>query len=241
MEVAGSSRPCSGAEHLISHALDQILGTEAARPRRAGRRSARCWWPSPAGSPCAQGAGPLRAHRPARLARGVRPGARHAGRGHPRRPVHPPGSHHGPRPARPRRRRHRPPASPIAFGARRPHDHRRRPRRRARQAARHRHDAAEVAGPGRATTPCAQQLDSLDLAPPREVVGRGRPEARRGRVVRGARGATGCRSGCSRTRSTTCGTTGAGVRAERVRCEMWPLVDRCTAAAWSPTPAAAVS
>lgn len=29
MEVAGSSRPCSGAEHLISHALDQILGTDA--------------------------------------------------------------------------------------------------------------------------------------------------------------------------------------------------------------------
>lgn len=29
MEVAGSSRPCSGAEHLISHALDQILGPDA--------------------------------------------------------------------------------------------------------------------------------------------------------------------------------------------------------------------
>lgn len=29
MEVAGSSRPCSGAEHLISHALDQILGSGA--------------------------------------------------------------------------------------------------------------------------------------------------------------------------------------------------------------------
>lgn len=29
MEVAGSSRPCSGAEHLISHALDQILGSDA--------------------------------------------------------------------------------------------------------------------------------------------------------------------------------------------------------------------
>ena len=29
MEVAGSSRPCSGAEHLISHALDQLLGTDA--------------------------------------------------------------------------------------------------------------------------------------------------------------------------------------------------------------------
>ena len=26
MEVAGSSRPCSGAEHLISHALDQVAG-----------------------------------------------------------------------------------------------------------------------------------------------------------------------------------------------------------------------
>jgi glycerol-1-phosphate dehydrogenase [NAD(P)+] len=29
MEVAGSSRPCSGGEHLISHALDQLLGTRA--------------------------------------------------------------------------------------------------------------------------------------------------------------------------------------------------------------------
>ncbi|MDQ2650313.1 MAG: iron-containing alcohol dehydrogenase [Actinomycetota bacterium] len=29
MEVAGSSRPCSGAEHLISHALDQLLGSAA--------------------------------------------------------------------------------------------------------------------------------------------------------------------------------------------------------------------
>jgi glycerol-1-phosphate dehydrogenase [NAD(P)+] len=29
MEVAGSSRPCSGAEHLISHALDQLLGPKA--------------------------------------------------------------------------------------------------------------------------------------------------------------------------------------------------------------------
>lgn len=29
MEVAGSSRPCSGAEHLISHALDQLLGPDA--------------------------------------------------------------------------------------------------------------------------------------------------------------------------------------------------------------------
>jgi glycerol-1-phosphate dehydrogenase [NAD(P)+] len=29
MEVAGSSRPCSGAEHLISHALDQLLGPQA--------------------------------------------------------------------------------------------------------------------------------------------------------------------------------------------------------------------
>lgn len=29
MEVAGSSRPCSGAEHLISHALDQLLGAGA--------------------------------------------------------------------------------------------------------------------------------------------------------------------------------------------------------------------
>lgn len=29
MEVAGSSRPCSGAEHLVSHALDQLLGPDA--------------------------------------------------------------------------------------------------------------------------------------------------------------------------------------------------------------------
>jgi glycerol-1-phosphate dehydrogenase [NAD(P)+] len=29
MEVAGSSRPCSGAEHLISHALDYLRGTDA--------------------------------------------------------------------------------------------------------------------------------------------------------------------------------------------------------------------
>lgn len=29
MEVAGSSRPCSGAEHLISHALDQLSGDQA--------------------------------------------------------------------------------------------------------------------------------------------------------------------------------------------------------------------
>ena len=29
MEAAGSSRPCSGAEHLISHALDQLLGADA--------------------------------------------------------------------------------------------------------------------------------------------------------------------------------------------------------------------
>jgi glycerol-1-phosphate dehydrogenase [NAD(P)+] len=29
MEVAGSSRPCSGAEHLVSHALDQLLGRRA--------------------------------------------------------------------------------------------------------------------------------------------------------------------------------------------------------------------
>ena len=29
MAVAGSSRPCSGAEHLISHALDQLLGAKA--------------------------------------------------------------------------------------------------------------------------------------------------------------------------------------------------------------------
>jgi glycerol-1-phosphate dehydrogenase [NAD(P)+] len=29
MEVAGSSRPCSGAEHLISHALDQLRGPAA--------------------------------------------------------------------------------------------------------------------------------------------------------------------------------------------------------------------
>lgn len=30
MEVAGSSRPCSGAEHLVSHALDELRGHEAA-------------------------------------------------------------------------------------------------------------------------------------------------------------------------------------------------------------------
>jgi glycerol-1-phosphate dehydrogenase [NAD(P)+] len=30
MAVAGTSRPCSGAEHLISHSLDQRLGREAA-------------------------------------------------------------------------------------------------------------------------------------------------------------------------------------------------------------------
>lgn len=30
MAAAGTSRPCSGAEHLISHALDQILGERAA-------------------------------------------------------------------------------------------------------------------------------------------------------------------------------------------------------------------
>lgn len=29
MEIAGSSRPCSGAEHLISHALDELLGPAA--------------------------------------------------------------------------------------------------------------------------------------------------------------------------------------------------------------------
>lgn len=29
MEVAGSSRPCSGAEHLVSHALDQVRGVGA--------------------------------------------------------------------------------------------------------------------------------------------------------------------------------------------------------------------
>lgn len=29
MEVAGSSRPCSGAEHLVSHALDQVRGVAA--------------------------------------------------------------------------------------------------------------------------------------------------------------------------------------------------------------------
>jgi glycerol-1-phosphate dehydrogenase [NAD(P)+] len=29
MEVAGSSRPCSGTEHLISHALDEVRGTGA--------------------------------------------------------------------------------------------------------------------------------------------------------------------------------------------------------------------
>lgn len=29
MEVAGSSRPCSGAEHLVSHALDQVRGAGA--------------------------------------------------------------------------------------------------------------------------------------------------------------------------------------------------------------------
>jgi glycerol-1-phosphate dehydrogenase [NAD(P)+] len=30
MATAGTSRPCSGAEHLISHALDALLGEEAA-------------------------------------------------------------------------------------------------------------------------------------------------------------------------------------------------------------------
>lgn len=30
MAVAGTSRPCSGAEHLISHSLDQLLGKRAA-------------------------------------------------------------------------------------------------------------------------------------------------------------------------------------------------------------------
>ena len=30
MEVAGSSRPCSGAEHLVSHALDRVRGAGAA-------------------------------------------------------------------------------------------------------------------------------------------------------------------------------------------------------------------
>jgi glycerol-1-phosphate dehydrogenase [NAD(P)+] len=30
MEAAGTSRPCSGAEHLISHALDSLLGESAA-------------------------------------------------------------------------------------------------------------------------------------------------------------------------------------------------------------------
>ena len=35
MEVAGSSRPASGSEHLISHAYDQL----AARPRCTARRS----------------------------------------------------------------------------------------------------------------------------------------------------------------------------------------------------------
>ncbi len=30
MAAAGTSRPCSGAEHLVSHALDQLLGDDAA-------------------------------------------------------------------------------------------------------------------------------------------------------------------------------------------------------------------
>jgi glycerol-1-phosphate dehydrogenase [NAD(P)+] len=30
MAAAGTSRPCSGAEHLVSHALDDLLGTDAA-------------------------------------------------------------------------------------------------------------------------------------------------------------------------------------------------------------------
>jgi len=30
MAAAGTSRPCSGAEHLVSHALDELLGEEAA-------------------------------------------------------------------------------------------------------------------------------------------------------------------------------------------------------------------
>ena len=29
MAVAGSSRPCSGGEHLVSHALDELLGADA--------------------------------------------------------------------------------------------------------------------------------------------------------------------------------------------------------------------
>ena len=29
MEIAGTSRPCSGADHLISHSLDQLLGADA--------------------------------------------------------------------------------------------------------------------------------------------------------------------------------------------------------------------
>jgi glycerol-1-phosphate dehydrogenase [NAD(P)+] len=30
MAAAGTSRPCSGAEHLVSHSLDQVLGADAA-------------------------------------------------------------------------------------------------------------------------------------------------------------------------------------------------------------------
>jgi glycerol-1-phosphate dehydrogenase [NAD(P)+] len=30
MAAAGTSRPCSGAEHLVSHSLDRILGPRAA-------------------------------------------------------------------------------------------------------------------------------------------------------------------------------------------------------------------
>ena len=36
MSIAGSSRPCSGAEHLFSHALDIVAGETSLHGERAG-------------------------------------------------------------------------------------------------------------------------------------------------------------------------------------------------------------
>src|SRR5438105_15387756 len=36
MEIAGSSRPCSGAEHLFSHALDRIAASPAMHGTQVG-------------------------------------------------------------------------------------------------------------------------------------------------------------------------------------------------------------
>ena len=103
MTVAGSSRPCSGGDHEILHAIDQLYPGAGTHGELAGAGALFCTWlrdddcAAALLSDCLARHGlPAHARRPGPVARGLHQGGALRA-GHPARPLHDPGA---PRPHR---------------------------------------------------------------------------------------------------------------------------------------------